>query len=189
MLVCSHALLITCSLLYLLWWSHAHKTTCFGDNTLICSHASMIVSAPMSRCFDDHMLTCLYAPTQICLDALMITCWHALMLSCSHILTCLPTHMSTRFNDRMLPCSHDWFLTCLDTHMFECSHTHALIITCSYAHMPWWSLAPMLTWFNDAPLNICIDGCMLSWSHALIFKYLISTHMYTWWCLYTWRLK
>ena len=178
-----------CLYVHMLCWSHAHYCTCFDDHMLTWLLALVITCSYVHMLRWSYMLPCLYAPTQICLDALMITCWHALMLSCSHILTCLPTHMSTRFNDRMLPCSHDWFLTCLDTHMFECSHIHALIITCSYAHMPWWSLAPMLTCFNDAPLNICIDGCMLSWSHALIFKYLISTHMYTWWCLYTWRLK
>ena len=146
MLKCLFALLITCSHVYLIWWSQTTIFICFNDHMLQCSHASMIKCfhvympwwsyAPMSTCFDDHILTCRYA----------------------FILTVL-----IGFNDRLFPCSHAWKLKCLIAHMLGCqhvwmfTHSHALVIT--------WSIAPMFT---------CIDIHMFdihTYVHTLVWWY------------------
>ena len=107
------------------------------------------------------MLICLYAFMVIRLDALMITWPHVCMLWCLHVFTSLITHLSKCFDNCMVLCSHVWLLT----------HSYVLMITCSHAHMPWWSHDPMLK---------CFDDHMLPYSHALMILY---PHAYMIWSL------
>ena len=72
------ALMIICSHVYLLWWSHASMLTCFYV------HVFQLSYAPMSTCFDDHMPTFFYAFIVLHLDALLITCSYVQMLSWLH---------------------------------------------------------------------------------------------------------
>ena len=59
-------------------------STCSGDHMPICPHAHMF------GCFDDYMLTCLYA--LMFLHAWLLTCPPALMIVYALMLTCLDTY-------------------------------------------------------------------------------------------------
>ena len=181
MLTCLCDLMITCSCVQMLWWTHAPMFTCFDDYTLPCLHVLTI----------KYTLACMPI-WLISLDALMITCSHSCMSSYLRVLTCLVTHMSTWFDYCMLSCSHAWLLTCLNAYMFECLHAYMLrwsyapmliclddhMLLCPYALMIAFSLAYIL-WWSYVLILICFDDHMLLCSHALIFTCLISTHMCT----------
>ena len=66
-LPCVLALMVICSHVYLLRWSHAFMFTCFDIHILLCRHVLMIIH------FYVHILWWLYAWTLLWLDALMLT--------------------------------------------------------------------------------------------------------------------
>ena len=112
------ALMITCSLVYLLWWSHAPMFTCFDVWMLLCSHVSMIVCYYIYMLWwsHAHLLVCLR--TLLHLDALMITCPYV------QILWWLPAHMHWYL--------HVWYpQTCAHTLMMKCLLARRLKWKCS----------------------------------------------------------
>ena len=137
MLVFSHALLISCSHVYLLWQSYAltsiglydhifhvhilwnsHTSMCtyFVYHTLLCYHALIIV------CSNVNTLLRELFQLPICLNALMLRYFvDDNMFRWSHA----PT--PTSFNDYMPPCSLNFMLVPFDV----------LIIICSNIQMLW----------------------------------------------------
>ena len=185
----SHAMMIECFHVYVLWWSHAWTLWWLPTPVLKCFANSMLT------CIDIHMFDihthahtlgwwnvywlegkndCIVGRfnTQmswwLCLNAEMIGrlqvrvfgCFNAYMHICSH--------------DHMVVCSQ---ASCFYAHFLWCSHVS--MIVCSHVYMLWWSHATylyaiFLIWL-DALMVTCSYIQMLWWL-ASTLTYLISTH-------------
>ena len=176
MLKCLFALLITCSHVYLLWWSQTTIFICFNDHMLQCSHASMI------KCFHVYMLWWSHSHMQVCFYphcsyrlqwsfVPMLTCLEAQMLDCSRawMPTYLNVHTLTCFNDYMIPCSHALMITWSHAHMLPLSH--ALMIPCYHPYMLGWLHAPMHwyshVWYPHTCAHTCMMICPYAWKLKL----------------------
>ena len=110
-LLSSHALMIVCSYVYMLWWEHS-----------TCLYALMLI------CLDTFMIRCSYVKLLCCSHATMIECFHVYILWWSHgylpiclwahMLGCFDNYLLLFWNDLMTACSHALIFTCLiSTHI------------------------------------------------------------------------
>ena len=140
----SHAMMIECFHVYILWWSHAQLPVCLW--------------AHMLGRFDDYLLLFWNASMIACLHASIFTCLISTHM-CTHLddvywLEGKSDHIVGRFNAQM-----SWqlclnvemierlevcVLECLNAYMHVCSHDHilvcsqALLITYSHLTLLWW---------------------------------------------------
>ena len=133
------------------------------------------------KCFDDcvWMQRWLGGERYVYLGASILICF------CAHVL--------------VFSYSHACILSCLNANMFKCPHAHMLGWSHLLARMPWWSNAPMHTYFKDlmlacspAMMILCFHSHMSWWLHAPMFTCIninmfdIETHVHTlgWWYVY-----
>ena len=128
---------------------------------------SVCPRAHMFGHFDDHMLACTYA--------LMHTCSY--MLGLSHVYMEDRILLYSHLDAHLLDWSHAWMLTSLNAHTLTCFDNHML------AHMPFWSYATM-----PHVLMITCSHAHIHWYSHVSYPY---TCAHTWLMiyLYAWRLK
>ena len=150
-------LLITCSHVYLLWWSHVPMFTYFDVHVFLCSHASMLICSFVYLWLHTHSPVCLRAYMLGLFDDYLLLCWNALMITCSHalIFTCLrSTHMCTRgswnvywlggISDCVVGRTCTQMLKWLCLNVEDIGRLEECILRCLNAHMLIWSHDHML---------------------------------------------